>query len=453
MVFKPIPGNPSWEYDDNPPDPGGTNTALWSTGTNGIRTSVSDQEIYQNARLIGSNAPSRPSEISKTFWDYRYNNLLAELYGGGAVAYSLRALNGNGDNVVRVRRASDNSEQDFTASQVSAGALTSFVNESGFMRFNLVENAINGSFADGPTNQTYTSNAENTVWTGQTTSSHTFQYTGSAWFYRYTDSATGNIYQVTANADSTDPFNANWFSSTVTTSTYNHGSYYGQSVNFFSATGYFSFFPPSLGLVATWYDQSGNGRDATQSVAGNQPKIVVGGTLVTKLGQPSIDFTTGSAFLVSDSFSITETESAVFAIWQPAKDSATAVEARNRTLFGNISSQIYIGTPNSDSQMSFKRFDAIQSFTLGLANLKTPNLHALVGTTAGADYYFNGSSIYSNTATGTNSTRNDLHIGTKQNLFGHDTEGYISELIIYNSDQSANRTAIEANINAHYNIY
>jgi hypothetical protein len=207
------------------------------------------------------------------------------------------------------------------------------------------------------------------------------------------------------------------------------------------------------GFVETWYDQSGNGNDATQSVAVSQPKIVDGGTLATKLGQPSINFTTDSAVLLSDSFSITETESAVFAIWQPAKDSATTVQARHRTLFGNVSSEIYIGTPNADSQMSFKRFDAVKTFTLGLASLNTPNLHAFVGTTAGVDYYFNGSSIYSDTATGTNSIRNHLRIGSKQNLATHDTEGYISELIIYDSDQSANRSGIETNINAHYNIY
>jgi hypothetical protein len=206
------------------------------------------------------------------------------------------------------------------------------------------------------------------------------------------------------------------------------------------------------GFVSQWYDQSGNDNHATQGTAASQPKIVDGGSLVTKLGQPSMDFTTGSTMLLSDSFSITETESAVFAIWQPAQDSATTVQSRNRTLFGNASSQIYIGTPNADSQMSFKRFDAVKSFTLGLANLNTPNLHAFVGTTAGADYYFNGSSIYSDTATGTNSIRNHLRIGAKQNLATHDTEGYISELIIYDSDQSANRTAIEANIGETYGI-
>ena len=45
-----------------------------------------------------------------------------------AAAYSLRSLTGADPKVVRVRRGSDNHEQDFTASEVSSGALTSFVN-------------------------------------------------------------------------------------------------------------------------------------------------------------------------------------------------------------------------------------------------------------------------------------------------------------------------------------
>ena len=43
-------------------------------------------------------------------------------------AYSLRSLTGGDPKVVRVRRESDNDEQDFTASEVSSGALVDFVN-------------------------------------------------------------------------------------------------------------------------------------------------------------------------------------------------------------------------------------------------------------------------------------------------------------------------------------
>jgi hypothetical protein len=52
---------------------------------------------------------------------------LLDLYPGADAAYSLRSLTtGTERNVVRVRRSSDSTEQDFTASQVTDGTLTTF---------------------------------------------------------------------------------------------------------------------------------------------------------------------------------------------------------------------------------------------------------------------------------------------------------------------------------------
>jgi hypothetical protein len=61
---------------------------------------------------------------------------LLDLYPGAAAAYSLRQLTtGDQRNVVRVRRSSDNTEQDFTAAQVTDGTLTTFCGAgNGFVR-------------------------------------------------------------------------------------------------------------------------------------------------------------------------------------------------------------------------------------------------------------------------------------------------------------------------------
>jgi hypothetical protein len=53
--------------------------------------------------------------------------LLLDLYTGAAAAYSLRSLSNNTTNVVRVREDSGNTEQDFTAEEVTDGTLESFV--------------------------------------------------------------------------------------------------------------------------------------------------------------------------------------------------------------------------------------------------------------------------------------------------------------------------------------
>ena len=59
----------------------------------------------------------------------RFSGLL-DLYPGAAVAYSLARLSASTTNVVRVRRSSDDAEQDFTAEQVADGTLTAFCGSS-----------------------------------------------------------------------------------------------------------------------------------------------------------------------------------------------------------------------------------------------------------------------------------------------------------------------------------
>lgn len=61
---------------------------------------------------------------------------LLDRFPGAAAAYSLRNLVGTSNpNVVRVRRSSDNAEQDFTAAQVTDGTLTTFCGAgNGFVR-------------------------------------------------------------------------------------------------------------------------------------------------------------------------------------------------------------------------------------------------------------------------------------------------------------------------------
>jgi hypothetical protein len=41
-----------------------------------------------------------------------------------------------------------------------------------------------------------------------------------------------------------------------------------------------SFCSGTNGFVKTWYDQSGNGRDGTQTTAANQPQIVSSGSVI-----------------------------------------------------------------------------------------------------------------------------------------------------------------------------
>ena len=55
-----------------------------------------------------------------------------------------------------------------------------------------------------------------------------------------------------------------------------------------------TFVGAGSGYVHTWYDQSGNSNNATQTTNANQPRIVSSGTLETENSKPIINFGTQS---------------------------------------------------------------------------------------------------------------------------------------------------------------
>lgn len=58
-----------------------------------------------------------------------------------------------------------------------------------------------------------------------------------------------------------------------------------------------TFVGSGTGYVTTWYDQSGNGYNATQGTASEQPTIMVGGVINRDNGQPSVYTNGGTGFL------------------------------------------------------------------------------------------------------------------------------------------------------------
>jgi hypothetical protein len=58
-----------------------------------------------------------------------------------------------------------------------------------------------------------------------------------------------------------------------------------------------SFCSGTNGFVTTWYDQSGNSRNVTQTTAANQPQIVSSGSVILQNGKPTINFVDNTDFL------------------------------------------------------------------------------------------------------------------------------------------------------------
>ena len=67
----------------------------------------------------------------------------------------------------------------------------------------------------------------------------------------------------------------------------------------------------------------------------------------------------------------------------------------------------------------------------------------------------NGSVISDSGGSAPNNTIQGYSVGAFNTAGTNESfmDGTLAEVIVYNSDQSANRVAIETNINDHYNIY
>jgi len=274
-----------------------------------------------------------------------YTNKVGETLSSiadSAAAYSLRALGGGDPRVARVRRSSDDAEKDFTASDISGGALVNWV----------------GSGNDG--------------------------------------------------------------------------------------------------FVTSWYDQSGNDNHATQSTATSQPKIVDGGTYLGEL-----DFDGGLDIPTNEITSILgETITVCFTL-SNATNIGVVLECRDSSTLQNgweieaNSNTCFINFFQSGSSTSFAQYTSPVNFSAGalctviidFTNSNNPLVQVFENETNKTITTVKGS-------TGTYADSNEGGtIGYRNFSNQRRLNADISEFIIYDSDQSSNREAIETNINNYYDIY
>ena len=207
------------------------------------------------------------------------------------------------------------------------------------------------------------------------------------------------------------------------------------------------------GFVKTWYDQSvttqagdtATGNHATQATAAEQPKIVSSGALISG----GIEFD-GSDDRLDASYSASGTTNAYLIASVATLPNSTG----NQTILATGS-----GSWGNDDAWLFKRRSGLNNeLTIETSNgggiLSSANytsIESLVvaqGDSTDTKLFSNGSEV----ATGsvlTIETQN-IQIGNRANA-SH-LSGKINEIIVYFTDQSSDRTAIEANMGEHYSI-
>ena len=201
------------------------------------------------------------------------------------------------------------------------------------------------------------------------------------------------------------------------------------------------------GAVTTFYDQTGNGNDATNSTESEQPLVVSGGTLVEENSKAAIDFDG-----VDDYFSFTTptTLSDEFFI-------TTALNSNPSGTWGILLHNQTISTERIRLYDNGNIELRINGTTHTYSSAYTPNTQELLtierDSADSLEIYVDGTSQGSNTEAA-DWTGILGYLGSNQSqTSGQFYTGTFQELIIFDSDQSTNRTGMETNINDHFDIY
>jgi hypothetical protein len=395
--------------------------------------------------------------------------------GTPAAAYSLRNLSTTyTGNVVDVRRSRNNAEDSFTAAEVADGTLEAWVTEEQ-VGWNVQPtwdvssgNGVITSQSKTATTSTFsitTISGESLV--RQTSKpNHIIASSGD----RVVANITISGFDVPVSARlRTAGTNTNVAEQTLSNGTADY------TFNLTGSGGYFAFSNIEAtsgatltinsikvigrsGFVSKWYDQSGNGNHATQGTAASQPKIVNGGVF---LGE--VDFNGVSTFLETNNSNLsTLSELSLFSVLEPVTENVNeyAISAGsivNSTgnyggwaLWANgFFDRLDFATQARGSVTNSRALIAITSTSpvVYSATLNGTDAQASVNGVLGTE---NTNMI---TPNNTDAVRRKLRLGCQYTFEPASFySGAIKEVILYTTDQSANRTAIEANIGETYGI-
>jgi hypothetical protein len=212
------------------------------------------------------------------------------------------------------------------------------------------------------------------------------------------------------------------------------------------------------GLVTTWYDQSGTNH-ANQIVASRQPKIVNGGALVTEGGLAALDFDGSNDYLkmTSNVFA----ENLEVAIVNHLQDGSSS-NPRLITLSNGTDDNFMVLHQKSTDYLLLRCHSseggATTSSRFGAAGvIDDYNLIYATSKLSSDSYTCSVDGVSQSEVAGPavgSGSYSISTIGVRSDIFsGSYITGTIQEVIVYDTDQSANRLGIAANINDHFDIY
>lgn len=224
-----------------------------------------------------------------------------------------------------------------------------------------------------------------------------------------------------------------------------------------------SFVGAGDGFIKTWYDQSGNSKNVTQTTAANQPKIVSSGAVITQGTRPAVSFDGSNDYLEGSDTGLPTGVATYASVSRYSAASITATDYKVIVAYGatTTGSGVHL-LYGSDAAMGTNSLGISQyGDTFGSeAQLQKHNLQFVTkpATTGTWKQWINDTTSATKSMT-TNTTlvgtSGSLRVGAfidgSPPIFN--MNGTIQEVIIWPADLEASRSGIQSLINSFYGVY
>lgn len=197
-------------------------------------------------------------------------------------------------------------------------------------------------------------------------------------------------------------------------------------------------------FIVTWYDQSGNTRNVTQSTAGNQPRIATAGVVPTLGGKPTATFDGVTQFVGQTGINIT----ALFAngVHQPSAVTATQTIIRQNATISGTQWHLRLDA----AATTFLRNPTVASGGTTTAAAQVSSATSTNG--ANSQVFRNGTSVATSAAMGSGATNGTVNIGVSPSG-GQNYGGSIAEVLVFASNlTTTQRQTLERNQGSYFGI-
>ena len=208
-------------------------------------------------------------------------------------------------------------------------------------------------------------------------------------------------------------------------------------------------------FVTTWYDQSSNSRNMVETTAGFQPQIVFNGLVITKNGKPALLYQASSTKRLEGVWSQTITTESNFSVF--SLDTPTDNFGRVLSQGGNgndYDAGAYIPILRNGTTAAVCSFTSAGVLSSSAISYSTQTLFSSIHSGSQvANKVNNDSEVVTGDSLNLNVERTAIGGPTSTSIATGSLDGTVQEVVIYYTDQTANRTGISNNINTYYGIY